>query len=268
MYYPSMKELLYATPSGTRSDTKALRELKRMLSGDWVLEHRLFSDLVRLKTTPNITWLAFGALPTGVPPAGVLKEMALLLQKSRQPSMVVASGRIKGEQAKRTFVKEVLGTLDHPESVEFDWDGKIDSAEFDVLRAKLEARLKACEDIIPIGSILDVPNADLREDSGNLSAKRIADLYGVTLTELGEWIGRKKAALSKNPDAESVQPLLQPLNEIALIRKLLSDDEAFRKWLRTSQEDLEGQSPLELIRKGRADAIAGFAHAIVTGQPA
>jgi len=113
-----------------------------------------------------------------------------------------------------------------------------------------------------------VPNADLREDSGRLSAKKIAQLFDVTLTELGEWIDRKKAALSKTPDANNIQPLLEPLAQIAFYRKALGDDASFRKWLRTGHELLEGKAPLAWIKEGRSRQVAEFVEDALTGQPA
>jgi hypothetical protein len=46
--------------------------------------------------------------------------------------------------------------------------------------------------------------ADLREGNGNLSAVRVAKLYGVSLSQLAGWLGRTKQAVSKTPDADSV----------------------------------------------------------------
>ena len=56
----------------------------------------------------------------------------------------------------------------------------------------------------PLDQMKDVLEAtsDLREENGNLSAARIAKVFGVSLGQLAGWLGRTKQALSKTPDAE------------------------------------------------------------------
>jgi truncated hemoglobin YjbI len=71
---------------------------------------------------------------------------------------------------------------------------------------------------------------DLRSGNGNLSARNIAELYGISLSELGKWINRSWQALNKTPDAESIQNALGYFERIARLRLTLSDDD-FRKLL-------------------------------------
>jgi len=110
-------------------------------------------------------------------------------------------------------------------------------------------------------------NADLRSERGKLSANAIKDLFGITLTELGTWIGREKGALSKTPDAESLQELLKPFSDVAMYRLAVPGDSAFRKWLRTPNPDMRGKEPLQWIQDGRVRDVAGFVHAGLSGQP-
>jgi hypothetical protein len=109
--------------------------------------------------------------------------------------------------------------------------------------------------------------ADLREDNGNLSAARIAKVFGVSLGQLADWLGRTKQALSKTPDADSLQEPLAYFERVARLRLLTKNDGEFRKWLRTAHPDVDGKNPLELLARGEGQAIADFVESILTGTP-
>ena len=49
---------------------------------------------------------------------------------------------------------------------------------------------------------------DLRVANGNLSAERVAKLFGISLSQLAGWLGRSKQTVSKTPDADSLQNAL------------------------------------------------------------
>lgn len=97
--------------------------------------------------------------------------------------------------------------------------------------------------------------ADLREKNGKLSAARMAKLYGVSLSQLAEWLGRTKESLSKTPDSDSLQAALGYFERVARQRLVVRNDAEFRQWLRTPH-DLLGASPLELMAQGDWQAMA------------
>ena len=109
--------------------------------------------------------------------------------------------------------------------------------------------------------------ADLREGNGNLSAVRVAKLYGVSLSQLAEWLGRTKQAMSKTPDADSLQDALGYFERVARLRLITKDDGEFRKWLRTPHELLDNARPLELMAKGEWQAMADYVDDMLTGAP-
>src|SRR4030095_11584743 len=90
-----------------------------------------------------------------------------------------------------------------------------------------------------------VATRDLRVANGNISAQRIANLCGVSLSELSNWLGRSRQAVNKTPDADALQPMLAFFERVARLRLRVSDDD-FRKWLRVPNELLEGKRPIEL----------------------
>lgn len=109
--------------------------------------------------------------------------------------------------------------------------------------------------------------ADLRESSGNLSAARIAEVFGVSLSQLAGWLGRSKQAVSKTPDADSLQTALEYFERVARLRLLTKDNGEFRKWLRTPHPDIEAKNPLELLGKGKWQALADHVDDMLSGTP-
>jgi hypothetical protein len=109
--------------------------------------------------------------------------------------------------------------------------------------------------------------SDLREANGNLSAARIAKVFGVSLGQLAGWLGRTKQALSKTPDADSLQEPLGYFERVARLRMITNGDANFRKWLRTSHELLDNAPPLELLAKREWQALADYVEDILTGNP-
>ena len=108
---------------------------------------------------------------------------------------------------------------------------------------------------------------DLRETNGNLSAVRVAKVFGVSLSQLAGWLGRTKQAVSKTPDADSLQETLGYFERVARLRLLTKSDAEFRKWLRMPHPEVDGKNPLELMAKGKWQAMADFADDILTGTP-
>ena len=109
--------------------------------------------------------------------------------------------------------------------------------------------------------------ADLRETNGNLTALRIAKLYGVSVSQLAGWLGRTKQAVSKTPDADSLQNALSYFERVARLRMMTKGDAEFRKWLRTPHPDVEGKNPLELLARGEWQTMADFVDDILSGTP-
>jgi hypothetical protein len=108
--------------------------------------------------------------------------------------------------------------------------------------------------------------ADLRVVKGNLSAERVAKLFGVSLSQLAAWLGRSRQALSKTPDADSLQNELAFFEHLARMRVVVPDAE-FRKWLRMPNELLGNKSPLQLMAKRQWQLMADYVDNALTGAP-
>lgn len=109
--------------------------------------------------------------------------------------------------------------------------------------------------------------ADLRTADGRLSAERVADAFGLSTAELAGLLGRSRQAVGKTPSAESIQPGLLPFERVARLRAIL-DSSDFRRWLNMPSAELDGRTPLALIRAGKVDVVAERAEDMLTGSPA
>lgn len=109
--------------------------------------------------------------------------------------------------------------------------------------------------------------ADLRVASGNLSADRIAKLYGISVSQLASWLGRTKQAVSKTPDAASLQNALGFFERVARLRLLTKTDAEFRKWLRSPHASLNDKAPLDVLAEGKWQAMADYVAHILIGTP-
>lgn len=107
----------------------------------------------------------------------------------------------------------------------------------------------------------------LRTESGRLSAKKIADTLDISVAELAAQLGSTRQAVSKTPDAKTLQLKLRPYERIIRLRSVLSQTK-FKNWLNHTFPDLDGMSPLELITSGNADVVADFADDALLGTPA
>lgn len=108
---------------------------------------------------------------------------------------------------------------------------------------------------------------DLRESSGRLSATRVANAFGVSASRLARWLGRSRQAVSKVPDAESLQTPLGYFERIARLRAALGDHADFKCWLRLASPELDGKRPIDLIDDGRWQEVVDLVDDTLTGSP-
>lgn len=118
----------------------------------------------------------------------------------------------------------------------------------------------------PFQGVMEVTR-DLRVANGNLAADRVAKLFGIPLSRLAEWLGRTKQAVSKTPDADSLQDSLGYFERIARLRLVTKGDAEFRQWLRTPHPSVAGKNPMELLARGEWQALADFVDDILSGTP-
>jgi hypothetical protein len=106
-------------------------------------------------------------------------------------------------------------------------------------------------------------------DSGRLDAARVARLLGVPLAELARLMGKRPGTVAKTPDAPALQPALRVFEMIAApMLHMTGTSERLRAWLNAPNSSLAGESPMQLVREGHGQAVAGLAERIALGEPA
>lgn len=260
-----MASLQFAYAAPQRAATVPPEATKALPSPEWQVSLWALDAIENLTPPPDLMWVNFGKSPKLHYADTVLKRLAHLQQDARKQPFIFISGRA----VPHTVLKRIYETLPNPSDVVADLVGKPDfgSAVIKFL-AQRRPQFRGRAPAKSPGSTIRVPNADLRSERGHLSIKRVAELFGMEVIEIGRLIGRaNKAALSKTPDAESLQEALKPFSDIALLRAPDFGDEQFRKWLNSPNEHMKNRSPMEWIREGRIADVAGFVYGILTGQP-
>lgn len=107
---------------------------------------------------------------------------------------------------------------------------------------------------------------DLRDRRGNLSATKIAHLFGIKLNRLAHWLGQTSSVVSRNPSASFLQPGLMYFERISWLRIVLRD-QAFRRWLRSPNPNLGNETPLNWLDDARLQNVVDLVHEMLTGSP-
>jgi len=234
-------------------------------------------DLETLDRLPELTVVWFQGLQPLLERRTFLSHLSSRLSRSERPARVVfvfesKAGRKRGTAIAESYLS-LLELFDRPSDLEIA-DGK-EAAEGTVWEAVAKiAASRASSGASrgprdPMAEVKEVLAATkgLRTRLGKLSADKVAAAFGLSVAELSELLGKSRQSVSKTPDSEALQPLLRAYERIARLRALL-DDEDFRSWLRLPNRQLEGRTPLEVIRGGKAARIADLAEDLLTGQPA
>jgi|GEM_PF-6437751 len=105
-------------------------------------------------------------------------------------------------------------------------------------------------------------------ESGRLDIRPVAALFGITVSELARFIGIEEKTALKTPDSKNVHERLLPYEQIAGALDLLDGDaSAFRKWLNSANSELHNQTPMQLVKEGKAKDLAGLVRSALLGQP-
>ena len=108
---------------------------------------------------------------------------------------------------------------------------------------------------------------DLRDRRGNLSANKIAHLFGVKPNRLARWLRQAPSVVICQPSAGFLQPGLMYFERISWLRIIMLTDQAFRRWLGSPNPNLGNQAPLNWLDDGRLQNMVDLVHGMLTGEP-
>jgi hypothetical protein len=240
---------------------------------EWNVKRGNLTKALRDRPRPEVVVMSFSKPPTEIEMKKVARRIAPILDEAAGNLIVVCAGRNKSAFNRQTLVGW-FNAFDAPERVTFttNWDSVLPEAmeavaRGAVLRARTPAPATRRSVLDEVAGVIEAGD-DLRTATGRLSAEPIAELFGISKSELARLLGRTPQALWKTPDAEAIQLELGYFEKAARLRLMLKDSTRFRKWLRTPNPSLEGKAPLDLIREKRWQVLADFVDDILAGTPA
>ena len=227
-------------------------------------------DLVTLKRLPAITVVKAGTADAILKQRGFLRSLAAKHSATPQPSIILFVFSKTHDTVRPEELESVLRYFSSPIQVDFARGAESAEFWFSEALAKLAAsstqpRQSASDsDILGEAAAIIAATRPLRSEAGRLSAKRIAEVFGLPVAELAGLLGRSRQTVSKTEDSEALQAGLVPFARIARLRASLSDAD-FRGWLNLPNAQLDGRTPQALIREGKAEVVADLVDDMLSG---
>ena len=234
------------------------------------------SEIKELRRLPDLTVVSTERIDTLLSHKAFLRVLSDRLEQTPEPSKIVFLFRTKHKQTnERESERKLIALfryfsrpfdLEVAQGVEAGADAFREALAKIVATRMVRAQRPADEDRLSTLKRVIESTADLRASSGKLSADAVAAAFGFSVAELATLLERSRQAVSKTPDADSLQPALRPFERVARLRVKLSND-SFRNWLHLANDQLRERTPLEVIRDGNVSAIADLVDDMLTGSP-
>ena len=258
-------ELLLTRPSGRVPVPSWMREYSpRTVAGDQV---------AALHGLPDLTVVQAEGPRTILKRADFLDSLAHQHARSPSAAKILFVFRDKGSPADARRMTDVLGHFSRLADIEFARGSRQAAFAVQEVIAKIWASRNRAGDARraddPVGRLKSViaATAPLRAGSGRLSARKIAEVFGLPVADLARLLGKSRQAVAKTDDAESSQAGLAPFARIARLRAVLPDAD-FRAWLHLPNPELDDRPPWSVIRDGRVEVVADLADDMLSGSPA
>jgi len=278
-----MKTLLITTPE-VKIKAKAFRELVPEKLEGWRIEALPSWPLDRKATIPDVTLVQLGDDTQSADLKAMIPWLVHLQAKAPRRSYVIFSFNAETKtnvRVEEALFREVAEQINHelssfpdPDRVNlfFNQGSFALKTVLSHIRAKLDLEYKVPPQLprtSPLDRVKEVLRSteDLRVANGNLSAESIAKAFGVSLSQLADWLGRTRQALNKTPDADSLQNQLSFFERVARLRAVIPSD-GFQKWLRIPNPELDDKTPLDLLANTERQVVADLVDDMLTGAPA
>ncbi len=117
-------------------------------------------------------------------------------------------------------------------------------------------------------ALLDIPATRFGDDKAPfLSARRVAELLGVTLSELAALIGVARNTLAAKAGARKADAALSPVVRIlAMAGEMAGSDERAAIWFKHQPiPGWAGKTAYDLVGEGKADKVLAYLEAVRSG---
>jgi hypothetical protein len=263
--YPST---MVTTPTGQATIPAPLRRYRPRLARA--------SEIRGLRHLPELTVVWTKEIDALLSHRTFLRMLAERLTATPGPSKIVFLFQTKSRKAneRETAQKlvELFGYFTRPFDLEVGHGIQASEDAVNEAIAKIVAtrhlsaeKTERADHLSQLKKVIEA-TADLRAKSGKLSADNVASVFGLSVAELAALVGRTRQTASKTPDADSLQQHLQPFERVARVRAVLKHND-FRKWLHLVNDELDGRTPLEMIRQGKVAVVADLVEDMLTGSP-
>jgi Protein of unknown function (DUF2384) len=261
------------TAASSRPEVLVTGTASKIALPEWVRPYS--AKTASLKKIRALSHLAPLTVVFVTTPAAIAQHEILSLLASRQrttarPSKIVFV--FEDADARAQDLARVLESFSRVDDVELARGPEqgafaVEEAVAKILVDRRHEAARAAAD--PLGQVRSVvvATADLRVDTGRLSARRIAEAFGLSTAELAALLGRSRQTVAKTDDAPALQAVLRPFERIARLRAVLPAGD-FRRWLNQPAAALDGKAPLDVIRARRAEVVADLVEDMLSGNPA
>lgn len=106
--------------------------------------------------------------------------------------------------------------------------------------------------------------------SGRLDAERIAENFGIALSDVARAVNKSYSTVHKTPDSLSLQNALYPFERIAAAIETITGGKlelGLKIWLNAPNNAFPNDLPVELIKQGHANTLADRLEDVLLGQP-
>jgi hypothetical protein len=117
-------------------------------------------------------------------------------------------------------------------------------------------------------ALLDIPASRFGEDKAPfLSARRVAELLGVTLSELASLIGVARNTLAAKAGARKADAALSPVVRIlAMAGEMAGGEQRAAIWFKHQPiPGWAGKTAYDLVGEGKADKVLAYLEAVRSG---
>lgn len=106
--------------------------------------------------------------------------------------------------------------------------------------------------------------------SGRLDAERIAEIFGIALSDIARAVNKSYSTVHKTPDSPALQNALYSFERIAAAVKTITGGElepGLKIWLNAPNKAFPKDLPVDLIKQGHANMLADMLEDVLLGQP-
>ncbi len=105
--------------------------------------------------------------------------------------------------------------------------------------------------------------------TGRIDSQRFAKVLALTTQEIAKILDRTPRGIAKNPASPKLQSdMVRLMNLYRSLLEIFDGSVPYvRIWLRAPHPDLQGRTPLSLLKDGHPEVVESLLRAVETGQP-